>query len=82
MAPIRVGFIGLSSTTSWAVNSHFQYLKSTSKYQIVALLNSSIESAEAAIQKHGLPESTKAYGDPERMTSLRQLCDCIPAKAI
>lgn len=65
MAPIRVGFIGLSATGSWASSAHLPYLKSTSKYRITALLNSSVASAEAAIAAHGLdPSTTKAYGTP------------------
>jgi predicted dehydrogenase len=64
MAPIKVGFIGLSSTQSWAVWAHLPYLKASSKYQIVALCNSSLESAKAAIKTHGLPSTTKSYADP------------------
>lgn len=70
MEPIRVGLIGLSSQPSekrdgisWAEIAHLQYFKSTSHYHIRALLNSSVESAKAAILKHELPENTKAYGD-------------------
>ncbi|KAF2711573.1 NAD-P-binding protein [Pleomassaria siparia CBS 279.74] len=69
MPPIRVGFIGLSSTMSWAVFSHLPYLKSTSKYEIVALCNSSLEAAQAAIKAHRLPSTTKAYGTPEDMAA-------------
>lgn len=65
MPPIRIGFIGLSSSQSWSVWAHLPYLKSTPKYEIVALCNSSVESAYAAIKAHGLPSSTKAYGTPE-----------------
>ena len=69
MAPIRIGFIGLSSNQSWAVWAHLPYLKDTSKYSIVALCNSSVESAKAAIQAHGLPSGTKAYGSPEDLAA-------------
>ncbi|KAK8127203.1 oxidoreductase [Apiospora sp. TS-2023a] len=64
MAPIRVGFIGLSKT-GWAPVSHLPYLKQTGKFEIVAIQNSSVESAREAIKIHGLTESTKAYGTPE-----------------
>lgn len=64
MAPIRVGFIGLSKT-GWAPVSHLPYLKQTDKFEIVAIQNSSVESAQEAIKLHGLSGSTKAYGSPE-----------------
>lgn len=62
MAPIRIGLIGLSAAGSWASQAHLPYLKATSKYTIVALCNTSVESARAAISAHDLPSSTKAYG--------------------
>ncbi|KAF2147541.1 uncharacterized protein K452DRAFT_282553 [Aplosporella prunicola CBS 121167] len=64
MSPIRVGFIGLSASSSWGVTAHLPYLKDSSKYEIVALCNTSIESAQAAIAAHKLPASTKAYDSP------------------
>ena len=64
MAPIRIGFIGLSKS-GWATRAHHPYLKNTDKYQIVAIQNSSVESAKESIKFHGLPETTKAYGNPE-----------------
>ncbi|KAL0255001.1 transcription regulator gal80 [Diplodia seriata] len=71
MAPIRVAFIGLSATGSWASSAHLPYLKSTDKYQITALLNSSVASAEAAIAAHGLdPSATKAYGTPADLAAV------------
>lgn len=73
MAPIKVGFIGLSSNigprpndgTQWSVGAHLQYLKTSEKYEIVALLNSTKEKAEQAIEEHGLGNNVKAYGDPK-----------------
>ncbi|KAI1263201.1 NAD(P)-binding protein [Xylariaceae sp. FL1019] len=69
MAPIRIALIGLSShaKTGWAANAHLPYLLSPagrSKYIIVALCNSSVSSAQRAIEAYHLPSSTKAYGDP------------------
>ncbi len=64
MAPIRVGFLGLS-TKGWAPGAHLPYLKSSDKYQIVAICNSSVGIAKAAIAKYELPQGTKAYGNPE-----------------
>ncbi|KAF8865114.1 hypothetical protein BDZ45DRAFT_736756 [Acephala macrosclerotiorum] len=62
MAPIRIGFLGLSHT-SWARHFHLPYIKSSSDYEIVAICNSYIESSQNAIKLFSLPE-TKAYGDP------------------
>jgi len=64
MAPIRVGFIGLSKT-GWAPGAHLPYLKESDKYEIVAICNSSVESSQEAIKTYSLPASTKAYGNPE-----------------
>jgi predicted dehydrogenase len=72
--PIRVGLIGLSSAakTAWASRAHLPYLLSPrgkSKYQITALLNSSVQAAESAIETYGLPKETKAYGDPASLAA-------------
>lgn len=89
MAPIHVGLIGLSGAppdeyegVSWTPNAHLPYLKASPHYEIVALLNSFVESAKAAIKRYELPASTKAYGKPEgtlptqtpsRVTNNRQI---------
>jgi len=72
MGSIRVGLIGLSGApsekyegTSWTPNAHLPYLKASPEYRIVALLNSSVDSAKATIANYELPAETKAYGDPE-----------------
>jgi len=70
MAPIRVGLVGLSTTsdsTNWAVVAHLPYLQSSPKYEIVALCNSSVDKAKASIEKYNLPPTTKAYGSPEEL---------------
>jgi len=65
MAPIRVGIIGLSPG-QWAATAHLPYLQgSQSKFKIVAVCNSSAESARTSIQTLKLGEATKAYGNPE-----------------
>lgn len=75
MAPIRLGIIGLSSSaiTSWASAAHLPYLLSPrgrTKYAIVALCNSTVEAANAAIQTYGLdPAQTRAYGKPEDLAT-------------
>lgn len=73
-APIRVAIIGLSQSakTSWASQAHLPYLLSErgrSRYQIVALLNSSQEAARRAIEGYGLPASVKAYGSPQDLAA-------------
>lgn len=74
MSPIRTAIIGLSSSaaTGWASNAHLPYLLSPlgrSKYQIVALLNSSVPAAQAAIAAFKLSPDTKAYGSPAELAS-------------
>jgi hypothetical protein len=64
MAPIRVGFLGLSKG-GWARGAHLPYLEKSENYQIVAICNSSVESSRDAIKLYNLPEGTRAYGDPE-----------------
>ena len=72
MAPIRVGFIGLSksSLSSWAANAHLPYLiASEGRYEIKALCNSTVENAKKAIEAFELPSTTKAYGDPQDLAN-------------
>jgi predicted dehydrogenase len=76
MSAIRVGLIGLSGAppdkyegTSWTPSAHLPYLTTSPDYKIVALLNSSVESAKAAIERYALPISTKAYSKPEGQCS-------------
>jgi len=70
MAPIRVGIVGLSSKPgAWATLAHLPRLVSSPNFQIVALCNSSLESTQAAIKAHNLPESTKAYDSYDRLAA-------------
>lgn len=65
MAPIRLGLIGLTASPgAWANIAHLPYLAQSSQYKIVALANSSVASAKAAIKEHNLSEDVKAYGSP------------------
>jgi len=64
-SPIKIGIIGLSRPDGWAAIAHLPYLKATSKYEIVAVANSSVVSAKKAIESFGLPNNTKAYGNTE-----------------
>lgn len=78
MAPLRLALVGLSSSSpSWLAMSHLPYLLSPrglEKYQIVALLNSSLASAEAAIKTYNLdPSIIKAYGSAEELAQDREV---------
>ncbi|CCC71223.1 hypothetical protein NCAS_0G03360 [Naumovozyma castellii] len=58
-APIRVGFIGLSSFKGWAVKTHYPaILQLSSQFQITALYNPDIESALNTIQHLKLSNAT------------------------
>lgn len=77
MAPIRVGIIGLSKAakSSWASAGHLPYLTNCNgKYEIIALCNSSVTSAQSAIEAYGLPSTTKAYGKPEDLAKDQNVC--------
>jgi predicted dehydrogenase len=70
-SPIRIGIIGLGKATGnmvpglWAGKAHLPYLLASPKYQVVAVCNSSIESAQATIEFHQLGTDVKPYGSPE-----------------
>lgn len=71
MAPIRIGIIGLAGNNIafgpgfWAVQAHLPHLLASPDYEIVAVCNSSIESARKSIEFHKLPSTTAAYGNAE-----------------
>jgi len=74
MAPIRVAIIGLSANaiTDWASRVHLPYLLSPAgraRFQIFALLNSSVAAAEKSIKVFNLPPETRAYGSPEDLAA-------------
>ncbi|KAI9737339.1 MAG: hypothetical protein M1834_009493 [Cirrosporium novae-zelandiae] len=74
---IRVALIGLNAPytgtptgTNWAASAHLPYLQTSSKYELVALQNSSAERARKSIEAYGLnPEKVKAYGNPEDLAA-------------
>jgi predicted dehydrogenase len=70
MAPIGIGFIGLSApgAWSWGVSAHLPYLKDSSKYRIIGICNSSAESSQKAIDGHKLTDA-KAYGSVADMAA-------------
>lgn len=78
MRPIRTALIGFSANTatSWGRFAHLPYLLSSAgkeKFVIVAVLNSSIESAKLAIASFGLSPNTRAYGDPEALAADKEV---------
>ncbi|THX69131.1 NAD(P)-binding protein [Aureobasidium pullulans] len=66
MTKIGVGFIGLSAGGGWASAAHLPYLKSTDKFEIVALTNSSKKSAQESMSKYHI-ENAEAYDSVEEM---------------
>ena len=70
MPPIRVGIIGLSATSSWAVHAHLPYLKSSPKYTLTGVCNSTLASSRASIAAHNLdPTLTTAYDSPAALAA-------------
>ncbi|KAI1360483.1 oxidoreductase [Xylaria arbuscula] len=81
MAPIRIGIVGLRPVPEgglkgainpgyWAANAHLPALKALPEdYEIVAVCNSSVESASKAIEQYSLRDSTKAYGNVEDLAN-------------
>jgi predicted dehydrogenase len=45
--------------------AHLPFYVHSPDYEIVALCNSSVEAAQRSIEVHGLPKTTRAYGDPQ-----------------
>ncbi|KAI1117145.1 NAD(P)-binding protein [Nemania sp. NC0429] len=71
MAPIRVGLIGLPAALSehytpgeWG-QQHLNAIKNSPHFELVAVCNSSVASAEKSIKTNGLPSTVKAYGSAE-----------------
>lgn len=74
MGPIRVALVGLSASAkvTWAADAHLPYLLSArgkQHYELVALLNSSVEAAQSAQAAFKLSENIKTYGDPYRLAA-------------
>jgi predicted dehydrogenase len=69
--PIRIGIIGLGRGSGdlvpgiWAARAHLPYLLASPNYKVVAVSNSSVQSAQASIDFHQLGAEVKAYGSAE-----------------
>jgi predicted dehydrogenase len=82
MAPIRIAFIGLSASKGWASRAHHPYLKQTSKYRIVGILNSSKDASASAVKAYELaPNEVKAYGSPEELAQDSENFDLVVCSA-
>lgn len=74
-SPIRVGIIGLGRNSGhmvpglWAAMAHLPYLNASPKYEVVAVTNSTIESAQASIGHNNLGPNVKAYGNPQDLAN-------------
>ncbi|PQE18139.1 oxidoreductase family protein [Rutstroemia sp. NJR-2017a BBW] len=67
MSVIRVGIIGVGATTeggpgAWGATAHLPALLASPRYKVVAIANSSVESAKASIKYHNLDSSIRTYG--------------------
>ena len=67
-SPIRVALIGLGPTASpyytpgeWGIQ-HLNAILNSPHYELVAVCNSTVESAKRSIASHGLASTVKAYG--------------------
>ena len=76
MAPIRTGLIGLAATATpsilgaWGVMAHLRSIQGLpDDYELVAVANSSVESAQRSIDFHKLHATVKAYGSPEEIAA-------------
>lgn len=69
MPPIRVGLVGLPKsatlTNGWTLTAHFPSLIASPHYEIVALCNSTVASAEESKAIHKLGPDVKTYGSPD-----------------
>ena len=73
MAPIRVGLVGLSTAvpgpTAYTAGLwgqvHLASISASPHYELVALCNSSVESAQKSIEGHKLGPNIRAYGSVE-----------------
>ncbi|KAH8170489.1 oxidoreductase family, NAD-binding rossmann fold domain-containing protein [Sarocladium implicatum] len=76
MSPIRIGIIGLTAKDSgafvpgeWGVQ-HFKAIQALPAYELVAVCNTSVESASKAIAFHKLdPATVKAYGSAKDLAA-------------
>ncbi|KAH7139600.1 hypothetical protein B0J13DRAFT_504827 [Dactylonectria estremocensis] len=73
MAPIRVGLIGLSSVNTGGIRAgewglqHLLSIQSSPHFELVAVCNSTLESAQRAIEFHKIPSTVKPYGSAEEI---------------
>ncbi|KAK7177584.1 oxidoreductase family protein [Paraphaeosphaeria sporulosa] len=64
--PIRVGIIGLSTGGGWAATAHLPYLQYTTKYNVTAICNSSVQTGNQSIRQYGF-ECARAFNSVQAM---------------
>jgi predicted dehydrogenase len=52
----------------WAAQIHLPYLQASPDFEVTAICNSTVESAQASIDFHKLPRTVKAYGSVNDLT--------------
>jgi len=62
-----IGLSAAATGTGWAASAHLPYLLKSPHYKIVALCNSTLDNAKAAIKAFDLPPETRAYGSAEEL---------------
>lgn len=69
MAPTKFALVGLAANDSpqvgvgnWGIHAHLNPILASPNYELVAVCNSSVESAQKSIKFHKLDPSIKAYG--------------------
>jgi predicted dehydrogenase len=66
--PTRIAMIGLGKASDtqvfglWAARAHLPFIVTSPDFEITAVCNSSVQSAQNAIEFHKLSSSVKAYG--------------------
>lgn len=67
--PIKVGIVGLTPGRSWSARTHLPALRALADYEVIALANSSAESAHRAAEALGIPhpcvDAQQLAKDPE-----------------
>lgn len=76
MPPIRVGLVGLGPKGTagfvpglWSTMSHLPSIQALPGYELVAVANSTADSARKSIAAHDLPASVKPYGSAEDLAN-------------
>jgi predicted dehydrogenase len=66
LRPIRVGVVGVEPGRSWSALAHLPALRALPQFEVVAIANSSLDSARRAADAEGVP---RAYGGHEGLVA-------------